>query len=40
MQTLNPQVRMATVPHAGHWIPLDNPRGFLEVVRPFLQGGE
>ena len=40
MQTLNPQARMTTVPQAGHWIPLDNPRGFLEVVSPFLQGDE
>ncbi len=40
MLTLNPQARMTTVPQAGHWIPLDNPRGFLEVVSPFLQGDE
>jgi pimeloyl-ACP methyl ester carboxylesterase len=40
MQTLNPQARLTTVPQAGHWIPLDNPRGFLEVVSPFLQGDE
>ena len=41
MQTRNPQARMTTVPEAGHWIPLDNPHGFLEVVEPFLtnEGG-
>ena len=36
MVTLNPQARMATVPEAGHWVPLDNPSGFLKVVREFL----
>jgi pimeloyl-ACP methyl ester carboxylesterase len=41
MLTRNPQARMTTVPQAGHWIPLDNPNGFLEVVEPFLtnEGG-
>lgn len=38
MVALNPQARMATVPQAGHWIPLDNPGGFLEAVRGFLTG--
>lgn len=33
---LNPRARAVTVPRAGHWVPLDNPRGFLEIVRPFL----
>jgi pimeloyl-ACP methyl ester carboxylesterase len=29
---------MVTVPQAGHWIPLDNPGGFLKAVRGFLTG--
>jgi pimeloyl-ACP methyl ester carboxylesterase len=33
---VNPLTRVATVPQAGHWVPLDNPPGFLEVVRGFL----
>jgi esterase len=33
---LNPQARMATVPNAGHWVPLDNPHGFLGTVSHFL----
>jgi pimeloyl-ACP methyl ester carboxylesterase len=36
MLTLNPKTRMVTVPQAGHWIPLDNPGGFLEAVSGFL----
>jgi pimeloyl-ACP methyl ester carboxylesterase len=36
MAMLDPRVRMATIPQAGHWVPLDNPRGVLEAVRPFL----
>jgi pimeloyl-ACP methyl ester carboxylesterase len=32
----NPRVRTATIPDAGHWVPLDNPTGFLSAVRPFL----
>ena len=32
----NPHARMATVPRAGHWVPLDNPTGFLATVRGFL----
>ena len=32
----NPRARVATVPQAGHWVPLDNPRGFLDVVSHFL----
>ena len=34
--TRNPQARMATVPQAGHWVPLDNPHGFLGAVSHFL----
>jgi pimeloyl-ACP methyl ester carboxylesterase len=36
----NPQFRIVHIPQAGHWIPLDNPRGFLEVVGAFLTGHE
>jgi pimeloyl-ACP methyl ester carboxylesterase len=32
----NPLARVATIPQAGHWVPLDNPSGFLEAVRGFL----
>ncbi len=32
----NPRARMAVVPRAGHWVPLDNPGGFLAAVRGFL----
>ena len=32
----NPHARMVTVPQAGHWVPLDNPSGFLRAVRAFL----
>ena len=38
MVTLNPQARMITIPQAGHWVPLDNPGGFLEAVSGFLTG--
>ena len=40
MATLNPRARMVTIPQAGHWVPLDNPSGFLEVVGRFLDQGE
>jgi esterase len=33
---LNSRARIATVPRAGHWVPLDNPGGFLAAVRGFL----
>jgi pimeloyl-ACP methyl ester carboxylesterase len=36
MVNANPRARMVTVPHAGHWVPLDNPSGFLAAVRMFL----
>jgi pimeloyl-ACP methyl ester carboxylesterase len=39
MASLNPQARLATVPHAGHLVPLDNPTGFLAAVRGFLAEG-
>jgi pimeloyl-ACP methyl ester carboxylesterase len=32
----NPRARMAVVPQAGHWVPLDNPGGFVAAVRGFL----
>jgi pimeloyl-ACP methyl ester carboxylesterase len=31
-----PRIRLEQVPRAGHWVPLDNPTGFLDVVGPFL----
>jgi pimeloyl-ACP methyl ester carboxylesterase len=33
---LNPRARFEIVPDAGHWLPLENPSGFLEAVRKFL----
>jgi esterase len=33
-----PHVRFVTLPETGHWVPLDNPRGFQEVVGRFLNG--
>jgi pimeloyl-ACP methyl ester carboxylesterase len=38
MVTANPRARLVRVPDAGHWVPLDNPPGFLDVVGPFLDG--
>jgi esterase len=32
----HPRVRVVRIPQAGHWIPLDNPQGFLQVVGAFL----
>ena len=32
----NPRARTVVVPQSGHWVPLDNPDGFLEVVGRFL----
>lgn len=40
MATVNPRARMVIVPQAGHWVPLDNPSGFLEVVGQFLGRGK
>jgi pimeloyl-ACP methyl ester carboxylesterase len=40
MVKLNPQARMITIPQAGHWVPLDNPGGFLKAVSGFLTGDE
>jgi esterase len=31
-----PNIRMVEVPNAGHSVPLDNPRGFIEAVQSFL----
>lgn len=28
---------MATVPHGMHWIPEENPSGWVEVVKAFLE---
>ena len=36
MQRVIPDCRSATVQKAGHLVPGDNPRGFLEVLTPFL----
>ena len=36
MQQVIPDCRSATVEKAGHLVPGDNPRGFLEVLTPFL----
>jgi pimeloyl-ACP methyl ester carboxylesterase len=32
----NPRAHVITVPQAGHWVPLDNPSGFLGAVSQFL----
>ena len=32
-----PDGHLAEIPKAGHWVPLDNPEGFLAAVRAFLQ---
>jgi esterase len=32
----NSRARTVTIPQAGHWVPLDNPGGFLDVVAQFL----
>ena len=34
-----PDARVATLPQAGHWAPLDNPTGFARLVRDFLGNG-
>ena len=36
MAPLNPRARLVVLPETGHWVPLDNPYGFLETVRPFF----
>jgi pimeloyl-ACP methyl ester carboxylesterase len=36
MTEANPRARMVAIPRAGHWVPLDNPAGFLKAVRGFL----
>jgi pimeloyl-ACP methyl ester carboxylesterase len=36
MTEANPRARMVAIPQAGHWVPLDNPAGFLKAVRGFL----
>lgn len=36
MATVNHRARVAVIPRAGHWIPLDNPGGVLDAVRGFL----
>ena len=36
MAAAMPDARVATIPQAGHWTPLDNPSGFTRVVWDFL----
>jgi esterase len=36
MAPRNPRAQLVLLPETGHWVPLDNPRGFLAVVRDFL----
>lgn len=31
-----PQAELATIPHAGHWVHVDDPRAFLRVVNEFM----
>ena len=38
MAEVIPDCRFVTVPNAGHTVPQDNARGFLEMVAPFLRG--
>jgi pimeloyl-ACP methyl ester carboxylesterase len=38
MTEVMPNCTLVTVPDAGHSIPLDNPQGFIDAVRPFLLG--
>ena len=40
MTEVMPNCTLATVPDAGHTIPLDNPQGFIATVRPFLLPSE
>ena len=37
MVTVYPRARLTIVPDAGHWVPLDNPNGFLQVMEAFLR---
>jgi esterase len=39
MAAVNPLARLVTIPQADHWVPLDNPSGFLAAVRRFLTEG-
>jgi esterase len=36
MAGVMPDAHVASIPHAGHWATLDNPGGFVQVVRDFL----
>ena len=31
-----PQAELATIPHAGHWVHVDDPQGFLHAVKEFM----
>lgn len=39
MTEVMPNCTLVTVPDAGHSIPLDNPQGFVDAVRPWLLAG-
>jgi pimeloyl-ACP methyl ester carboxylesterase len=39
MAAAMPDARVASVPRAGHWPPLDNPTGFVALLRDFLAEG-
>ena len=36
IRTIFPQAELATLPHAGHWVHIDDPPGFLRVVNEFM----
>jgi pimeloyl-ACP methyl ester carboxylesterase len=36
MAAAMPDARVVSIPRAGHWTTLDNPVGFVQVVRDFL----
>jgi pimeloyl-ACP methyl ester carboxylesterase len=36
IRTIFPQAELATLPHAGHWVHVDDPPGFLRVVSEFM----
>jgi pimeloyl-ACP methyl ester carboxylesterase len=36
MAAVMPDARVVSIPQAGHWTPLDNPSGLVQVVREFL----
>lgn len=36
IRRLFPQAELATIPHAGHWVHVDDPKAFLQVVNVFM----